>query len=136
MPNRAGCSGKVINTLLILVKTNLGWIHNYYGTTTSGVLFPGNERVDLVSVKSEDVATTPTLLYHPATFGMIADGWFSDYALFALSNATSGKFKEFSANDLKKITIRRVEDGEYLFYNILHLSYGAEMFYKEDRNEI
>ena len=96
----------------------------------------GVVKIDPVAVKSEGSVKTSTVPFYLASYQMNADDTYSDYAIFTDGNAETMKFKEFAAIDLDKMAIRGIEEGDLLFYDIPHFSYGAEMFYKVDGSEI
>ena len=132
-------TGNVVNSAPVSKeKVGDAWKMYYFSDQNKIVIScdKGIVKIDPVAVKTIGVVKTPTIPYYPASYLMKADDLYSDFALFTDGNAADGKFKEFAAIDLDKMAVRGVEDGELLFYDIPHFSYGAEMFYKVDGSEI
>lgn len=132
-------TGNVVNSVPVS-KEKLGdaWKMYYFEKEKKIIVNcqDGVVKVDPIAAKSEGSVKTPTIPFFPATYKMNYDDLYSDYALFTDGNAEDYKFKEFAAIDLDKMTIRGIEDGELLFYDIPHFSSGGEMFYKVDGGTI
>jgi outer membrane protein assembly factor BamB len=132
-------SGNVVNSVPVS-KEKLGdaWKMMYFPKEKKIILNCENGvvKIDPVAVKSEGSVKTSTVPFYLASYQMNADDTYSDFAIFTDGNAETMKFKEFAAIDLDKMVIRGTEEGDLLFYDIPHFSYGAEMFYKVDGSEI
>jgi hypothetical protein len=89
-------------------------------------------KINPVTVKLEGTVKTPTFPFYQASAYMNADDPYLDYAVFTEGDGVKMTFKEFASIDLDKMTVRGLDDGELLFYDVPHFSEGGEMFFKAD----
>jgi outer membrane protein assembly factor BamB len=128
-------NGSVVNSVPF-AREKLGDAWKMYYFPKEGKIIlncdDGIIKINPVTVKLEGTVKTPTFPFYQASAYMNADDPYLDYAVFTEGDGVKMTFKEFASIDLDKMTVRGLDDGELLFYDVPHFSEGGEMFFKAD----